>query len=46
MQLSLIQLYAYLDKLYVLKNQVERGLNLNHGLTVDEVFYGILAKHK
>jgi DNA polymerase-3 subunit delta' len=39
-------LYAYLDKLYAVDNQIARGMNLNHGLVVDEVFCGMLAKKR
>lgn len=40
-QFTVADLYSYLDTLYTLTNQVARGLNLNHGLAVDQVFCGL-----
>ncbi len=44
--LNAAELYAYLDKLYVLGDQIARGMNLNAGLVVDEVFCGMLVKNE
>lgn len=40
-KMKTIDLFAYLDKLYALTDTATKGLNLNHGLVVDNVFLAI-----